>query len=66
MPYKNNILRSVFVFPCVGFLQFVSLFSCLHLKCAVSMPPYWDNSLFAVFNIKDYIPFPVGTLFGVF
>lgn len=55
----------MFVFPCVGILQFVSLFSCLHLKCAVSMTPYWDNSLFAVLNIKDYIPFSVGTLFWV-
>lgn len=63
--YENNILISIFVFSCVGLLQFVSLFSCLHLKCAVSMPPYWDNSLFAVLNIKDYIPFSVGTLFWV-
>lgn len=63
--YQNNILISVFVFSCVGLLQFVSLLSCLHLKCAVSTPPYWDNSLFAVLNFKDYIPLSVDTLFWV-
>lgn len=48
-------------------LQFVSLFLWLHLKCAVSTPPYWDNSLFAVLNIKHYILFfSWHSFFGLF